>query len=160
MRSKRKRHRGGEKKLKLTDLKIPGLSINTFVFGFVFMRFIVLLKDIPVIPLLTKRACCPSLQVSLIQPPQKCQRSPVMTECWKDEMSIELSFIHFYIYLTLYFMFCNFHVHSAGVLSGKSKMMIFYQSLSFFIFFCSSQKSNSLTFAWSLKVACCLFCIS
>ncbi len=38
----------------------------------------------------------------------------------------------------------------------KSKMMIFYQSLSYFIFFCSSQKDNSLTLAWSLKVARCL----
>lgn len=40
-------------------------------------------------------------------------------------MSIEMSFIHFYIYLTLHLMFCNFHVHSAGVLRGKSKMIIF-----------------------------------
>jgi len=61
------------KTLKLTDLKIPRLSINTFVFGFVLMRFSVPLKDIPVIPLLTKRARRPSLLVSLIQSPQKCQ---------------------------------------------------------------------------------------
>lgn len=101
--------------MKLTDLKIPSPLVNAFVCGFAFMRFMVALKDTPVIPLLTRRERRPSLQVSLIHPPQKCQRRPVRpsaclwwrnAELMKCPLSCHSHLSH--IYFTICFvLFCT-----------------------------------------------------
>lgn len=114
-----------KKAMKLTDLKIPGPSVNAFVCGFVFMRFIVALKDTPVIPLLTRRERHSSLQVSLIHPPQKCQRRPARpsvclwwqnAERMKCPLSCHSHLSH--IYFTLYFV-SQLPRAPWGILGGK-----------------------------------------